>query len=220
MNGLFVTGTDTGVGKTMVAAACMHRFRSNRPLCYWKPVQTGIERDDDTATVRRLGKCTAAEIFDHGIRLPQPVSPHLAARRAGVRIDLDSLIEISRTFPASCVPLVEGAGGLLVPLNETETIADLVAALELAVLVVARDALGTINHTLLTLAVLRQRSLPIAGVIINGAPDPQIRGAIEGLGGSPIIAQVPRFSPLTPDSLGNWARIELDPAGMLLEFLQ
>src|SRR5579863_3409206 len=91
MKGLFVTGTDTGVGKTIAAAALMHRYRDAAPLRYWKPIQTGIEIDDDTAAVRRMGACAEQEILAAGVRLRKPVSPHLAARWAGRRIDLAEL---------------------------------------------------------------------------------------------------------------------------------
>src|SRR5579863_2322256 len=149
MKGLFVTGTDTGVGKTIAAAALMHRFRGAGPLRYWKPIQTGIEIDDDTATVQRLGACSPEEIFDKGVRLPKPVSPHLAAQLAGQRIDLAAM---RRHIPDDDTRwIVEGAGGLLVPINETQSMVDWIAYLALPVLVVARSALGTINHTLLTL---------------------------------------------------------------------
>src|SRR4051794_7813008 len=120
MKGLFVTGTDTGVGKTVAAAALMHRFRGTGPVRYWKPIQTGIEIDDDTETVRRLGACSAAEIFDQGVRLAKPVSPHLAAKWAGQRIDLSDLRGLIGGGD-DATWIVEGAGGLLVPINETQT---------------------------------------------------------------------------------------------------
>src|SRR2546430_2177 len=91
--GFFVTGTDTGVGKTVVSAALMITLRSAGPLRYWKPIQTGIEQDDDTATVASLARCAAGELLTSGVRLPRPVSPHLAARLSGTTIDLQPLVE-------------------------------------------------------------------------------------------------------------------------------
>ena len=108
MKGLFVTGTDTNVGKTIVSAALMHRFRASCVLRYWKPIQTGIEQDDDTETVRRLGGCVEREVFAEGVRLPMPVSPHLAAERAGVTIDLRGLVPAQPDDTAAWI--VEGAG--------------------------------------------------------------------------------------------------------------
>src|ERR1700732_390863 len=117
MKGLFVTGTDTGVGKTVAAAALMPRFRGVGPLRYWKPIQTGIEIDDDTATVRRLGACSEDELFANGVRLPKPVSPHLAAQWVGQQIDLGELRGLIG-FDDDTTWIVEGGGGLLGRLNE------------------------------------------------------------------------------------------------------
>jgi dethiobiotin synthase len=218
MKGLFVTGTDTGVGKTIAAAALMHRYRASAPLCYWKPIQTGIEIDDDTATVRRLGACGDEEVFANGVRLPKPVSPHLAARWAGRRIDLT---ELRGMLPRSDTSwIVEGAGGVLAPVNETETMADWMASLALPVLVVARSGLGTINHTLLTLEALRTRRLRVAGVVMIGEPNPENRAAIEGYGRVPVVGEMPMLAPLDAGLLAAWSVAHLDPQQMLLEFLR
>jgi dethiobiotin synthase len=203
MKGLFITGTDTGVGKTVAAAALMHRFRGVGPLRYWKPIQTGIEIDDDTAMVRRLGACSTEEILDQGVRLPKPVSPHLAAQWAGQRIDLAELRGLVGDDDTTWI--VEGAGGVLVPVNETQTMADWIASLALPVLVVARSALGTINHTLLTLEVLRARSLRVAGVMMIGEPNADNRAAIEEYGHVPVVAEMPFLKPLDPGLLAAWS---------------
>src|SRR5262249_43022913 len=125
MKGLFVTGTDTGVGKTVLSAALLLRYRGLAPLRYWKPIQTGIERDNDTAEVRRLAAAGDAEILDDGIRLQSPVPPHLAAKWAGATIELDALRRhVLRENDSAWI--IEGAGGVLVPVNNTQTIADLI----------------------------------------------------------------------------------------------
>ena len=210
MKGIFVTGTDTGVGKTVASAALMHRYRGGRPLRYWKPIQTGIEIDDDTATVRRLGACSAEEIFGKGVRLPKPVSPHLAAQWAGQRIDLAELRGLVEFDDGGTIWIVEGAGGLLVPVNETQTMADWIAFLALQVLVVARSGLGTINHTLLTLEALQARSLRVAGVMMIGEPNADNRAAIEKYGHVPVVAEMPFLAPLDPGLLGAWSVTHLD----------
>jgi dethiobiotin synthetase len=210
MKGLFVTGTDTGVGKTVVAAALMHRFRGVGPLRYWKPIQTGIEMDDDTATVRRLGACSEEEIFDQGVRLPRPVSPHLAAQWAGQRVDLAELRGLIGLDDDGTIWIVEGAGGLLVPVNESQTMADWIAYLALPVLVVARSGLGTINHTLLTLEALQARSLCVAGVMMLGEPNGDNRAAIEQYGHVPVVAEMPFLTPLDPGLLAAWSVTHLD----------
>jgi dethiobiotin synthase len=217
--GLFVTGTDTNVGKTAVAAALMHRYRDRVPLRYWKPIQTGIEVDDDTATVVRLGRCRDAEVIHDGVRLAKPVSPHLAASWSGVTIAIDPLVAIRHAAPPEPAWIVEGAGGVLVPINDREMIVDVIAALELAALVVARTALGTINHTLLTIEALRRRGLPIAGIVLVGPPDAGAREAIIALGKVAVLGDMPHFTPLSADALAAWTP-SFDPAGHLLTCLE
>ena len=246
MRGIFVTGTDTNVGKTVVAAAVMLRYRDEAPLRYWKPVQTGIEQDDDTREVTRLmsgadvhGPRCSDEVLPSGIRLPGPLSPHLAARRARIRITVHSLVEkvhaadltlrhaqghsehgrgVKVRAAHTAQPprwIVEGAGGALVPLNERETMADLMQALDLPVLIAARSTLGTINHTCMTIEVLRRRMLRVAGVVMVGEPNDENRLAIERYGAAEVIAQMPRFDPLTPEALEGWVRTEFDRSGVL-----
>lgn len=212
IRGIFVTGTDTNVGKTVVSAAVMLRYRGEAPLKYWKPVQTGIEHDDDAREVARLAGMPA--IHDRGVRLPHPVSPHLAARLAGARITVQSLLE-HVNGEAGTRWIVEGAGGVLVPINELETMADLICALDLPVLIAARSTLGTINHTLMTIETLRRRMLRVAGVVMVGEPNDENRLAIEKYGAAEVIAEMPRFDPLTPEALEGWATTAFDRSGVL-----
>jgi len=211
-----VTGTDTNVGKTVVSAALMVRYRGEAPLRYWKPVQTGIAHDDDSREVARLAR--VGEIHEQGVRLPHPVSPHLAARLAGTRITVRSLVdqlEGDADAAGETRWIVEGAGGVLVPINERETMADLMRALDLPVLIAARSTLGTINHTLMTIEALRRRMLRIAGVVMVGEPNDENRLAIENYGAAEVIGEMPRFDPLTPEALEGWARTSFDPNGVL-----
>lgn len=213
MRGVFVTGTDTGVGKTVVSAALMARFTRAR---YWKPIQTGP--DDDTGEVRRLSDCARERVASNGVRLPDPVSPHLAAARANTRINLRFLT--SDLKESADAWIVEGAGGVLVPVNESDLMIHLMERLALPVVVAARTTLGTINHTLLTLEALRARRLPIAGVVLVGEPNTDNRAAIEWYGDVHILGEMPRFEPLTPSALTAWARSSLDEGGSLEEFLR
>ena len=215
LRGLFVTGTDTGVGKTVAAAALLHRYRQ-ACLRYWKPIQTGIEQDDDTAEVRRLAACREDEIFNEGIRLLNPVSPHLAAERAGVTIAVERLRAV---LPADDMIrwVVEGAGGVLVPINRGELMVDWMRALGLPVLVVARSGLGTINHTLLTLEALHSRALPVAGVMMIGEKNESNRAAIEHYGRVPVVGEMPVFAYLNQAVLAGWSMAELDRQNLLLE---
>jgi dethiobiotin synthase len=214
--GLFITGTDTNVGKTVLAAALMHRYRHDFSVRYWKPVQTGFPEDDDTAVVRGLGECSEAEILDTGIRLPRPLSPHLAAALRGTSIDIRALASQAR---AEAGWIVEGAGGVLVPLNDTELMIDLIRLLGLAAVVMARSALGTINHTLLTLEALRARRIPIAGVVMGGEPNSENRRAVEIYGRVSVLGEMPRFPDLSPTVLREWACAELDRGSCLQLFL-
>jgi dethiobiotin synthase len=217
--GLFVTGTDTHIGKTVVSAALLRRFRALAGLRYWKPVQTGIEQDDDSAEVRRLSDCPAEQVFDRGLRLRHPVCPHLAAKWSGVTLGLQEVTALLDGESASDRWIVEGAGGVLVPINDSEFMSDLMRLLGLPVLVVARSGLGTINHTLLTIEALRARSLVVAGVVMAGDRNADNRAAIESYGRVRVLGEMPRFAELTPALLSNWSA-QLDPEGALLEFLQ
>lgn len=218
--GLFITGTDTHVGKTVVSAALMHRYRERVPLKYWKPIQTGIEQDDDTATVRSLGNCTDEEIFDAGIRFLHPVSPHRAAQLAGMEINLDNLCQLITRQSADCRWIVEGAGGALVPINDSQLMADLMACLKWPIVVVGRSSLGTINHTLLTLEALRQRSLAVCGVVMVGESNPENRAAIEHYGQVAVLGDMPHWNLLTSETLRQWGCAKLDPGGVLWECLK
>jgi dethiobiotin synthase len=189
--------------------------RAGHRLRYWKPVQTGIEQDDDTAVVRELAGCHANEILADGVRLRRPVSPHLAARLAGHPIDVQSLLALASAEPSIDRWIVEGAGGLLVPLDESMFMADLMQRLSLPALIVARSTLGTINHTLLTLEALRARAIGIAGVVMVGPFDRDNREAIESFGQVPVVGELPVLDPLTPGAVAAWATDGMDPEGRL-----
>lgn len=193
MQGFFVTGTDTDVGKTVVSAWLVGKLGA----CYWKPVQAGNHPETDSDIVRRLSGMPEERILPEAYVLPEPIAPHEAARRAGTSIDMAKLVP-----PACDRPLVvEGAGGFLVPLNDRASIADLASELHLPVILVARSTLGTINHTLLSLEAIRGRGLPLAGVVVNGPETPHNRAAIERYGKIEIIAEIPWLDQLTPGRL-------------------
>ena len=196
MAGFFVTGTDTDVGKTVAAAWVTLQLDG----CYWKPVQSGLsEGRTDTEVVHALTGFAPARFLKSRYSLTEPLSPHEAARLDGVTIKLEDfwLPQIERPL------IIEGAGGVLVPLNGEETMRDLMRHLGLPLIVVARSSLGTINHTLLTLEALRARDLPIAGVILNGVPNAANQAAIEKFGKVRILAALPRFSPLSTAALAE-----------------
>jgi len=220
VRGFFVTGTDTGVGKTVVAAALVVHLRPAGAVRYWKPVQTGIEQDDDTATMAWLAGCSAAELLTSGVRLPRPLSPHLAARLNGTAIELGPLEDTFNEAAQTSHVVVEGAGGALVPLNGVQLMTDLMSRLDLPVVIAARSTLGTINHTLLTIEALQRRSIYVAGVVMVGPPDRDNREAIEQYGAVPVLAEMPLFDPLTPDRLAAWSTGEFDRGRHLLAMLR
>jgi len=193
VEGFFVTGTDTDVGKTVVSAWLVARLGA----CYWKPVQAGNHPETDSAIVRRLSDASPDRILPEAYVLPEPIAPHEAARRAGVTIDMQKLV------PPPCDrPLVvEGAGGLMVPLTDRAFVIDLAHELDLPVVLVTRSTLGTINHTLLSLEAIRRRGLHLAGVVVNGPETLHNRAAIERYGQVEIIAEIPWLDQMTAASL-------------------
>ena len=186
MTRVFITGTDTGVGKTWVSAWLTKSWGA----AYWKPVQSGTIEGWDADLVKQVAP--DAVILPSRHAFPDPLSPDQAAARAGVRIDLDDF-----ELPEHDGPLVvEGAGGLLVPLDDLTLMADLMAKLGLPLVLVARTGLGTINHSLLSIAEIRRRRLPLAGVILVGPESRDNRDAIEHWGGVPVVAHLPPLSDL------------------------
>ncbi len=188
----FVSGTDTDVGKTVVSTVLALGLNAY----YWKPVQSGPETD--SATLEKMG-VDPARILPETFTLSQPLSPHLAARLDNKYISLDDLtLPIIR--PDQYL-IVEGAGGLLVPLNEDKLVIDLIQKLELPVVLVSRTTLGTINHTLLSIEALKARKIPIVGVIMSGEPNEENKKAIEQHGKIKVIGVVPKMESLNKTSL-------------------
>jgi dethiobiotin synthetase len=195
MQRYFITGTDTGVGKTVLSAllcAALDAF-------YWKPIQTGTEVDSDSSTVRAIAEMSPEKILPEAYQFAAPVSPHLAARQAGVRIDLAKITLPS--IPSDAAVIVEGAGGVLVPINEHELMVDLMLRLGLPVLLAARSSLGTINHTTLSLAALRNSGVAVAGVVMIGAPNADNRAAIEEYGKVRVVGEIPWLAEFNRDVL-------------------
>lgn len=184
-HGAFVTGTDTDVGKTLVAAILVKAWGAD----YWKPYQTGVESaSGDTETVAALlGLGGGHVLHPPACVLRAPLSPWAAALAEGVVLDMSALRP-----PQTVAPLVvEGAGGLYVPVDDRHMMIDLAARLALPVVLVARSTLGTINHTLLSLSALRARRLPVLGVVMNGPLSSGNREALERFGQVPVIAEIP-----------------------------
>ena len=199
-----ITGTDTGIGKTMFAAALTDAIGGY----YWKPVQSGLDAETDSEVVARLGRVPAERIVPESYRLSTPVSPHLSARLDGILIDTDTLAP-----PETGRPLViEGAGGLLVPLTDTVVFAELFAKWQSPVILCARTSLGTINHTLLTLEAMRRRRIPIHGIAFIGEENRESQRIIVEMGGVRSLGRLPWLECVDADSLRQAFRDNFDLA--------
>jgi dethiobiotin synthetase len=213
MRGIFVTATDTGVGKTEVACGLVRGWRARGlDVVAMKPAQSGVVAGEPS-DADRLREATG-DVDPPDLVCPYsfaaPLAPAVAARLAGAEISLARIVDAARALAARHAALVvEGAGGLLVPLGATETYADLAIALGLPVLVVARAGLGTVNHAALTAEALRARGLAIAGFVLNRATDaadpsePHNAAEIERLTGGRVLATVPWL----PDAAARAARM-------------
>ncbi|MCC3245283.1 dethiobiotin synthase [Methylocystis sp. WRRC1] len=194
MSKIFViVGTDTNVGKTIVSAMLVGALGAS----YWKPVQSGLEDETDSQTVARLSGASPDRIIPEAWRLRLPASPHISARAEGVEID------VARLGPPVCDGdlIIETAGGVMVPLTDDVLTIDVLARWRLPVILVARTALGTINHSLLTIEALRRRDISIHGIAFVGDEEAQAQRTIASIGGVRILGRLPFLSPLTQKTL-------------------
>jgi dethiobiotin synthetase len=189
MTRLVVTGTDTDIGKTIFAAALATALGA----AYWKPIQTGFDGNGDSGTVARLGVTT---ILPEAYRLTAPLSPHRAAELDGVAIDPARLV-----LPPAERLVIEGAGGVLVPVTRDLPFADLFARWALPVVLVARTGLGTINHSLLSIEALRARGVPICGVAFVGDANEDNEATIAAIGEVKRLGRLPLLDPLDAGTL-------------------
>ncbi len=171
MKGIFVTGIGTDVGKTIVSAILTEVLEAD----YWKPIQAGDLENTDSMKVQSWISNAKTHIHPEAYRLRTPMSPHAAAGIDGVEIDIHQINLVT----TDNFLVVEGAGGLLVPLNNKDCIIDLIQYLQLPVVLVSKHYLGSINHTLLSIEALQHRNIPIAGLIFNGETHPENERIIE-----------------------------------------
>jgi dethiobiotin synthase len=195
MSGYFVTGTDTNVGKTVLSALLVAALDA----VYWKPIQTGAVEGTDRDSVRRWTEIPVERLPPESYRFDPPVSPHLAARLAGTEIEMDRIV--LPPTPEHARWIVEGAGGVMVPVNERELMRDLMLRIGFPVVIAARTALGTINHTLLTVSALRAARVPICGVVMIGDENAENRRAIEHYGNVPVIGHIPMLREINRGAL-------------------
>lgn len=190
---IVVTGTDTGIGKTVFSAALAGALDG----FYWKPIQAGLDEETDSQTVLRLSGLAAERVLPEAYRLRTPASPHLAAELDGVTIDHEALL-----VPETDRPLVvEGAGGLLVPLTRNVTYLDLMVRWRVSVVLCARTTLGTINHSLLSIEALRARGVAMLGIAFIGDANVESERIITEMGKVRRLGRLPHVAPLTRDTL-------------------
>ncbi|HBT70280.1 MAG TPA: ATP-dependent dethiobiotin synthetase BioD, partial [Agrobacterium sp.] len=198
---------DTGIGKTIFSAALTHALQAY----YWKPVQSGLDEETDSEVVERLGGVSRARILPEAYRLKMPASPHLSARLESVTIDPERLIP-----PETDGPLViEGAGGLLVPLTDKLLFADIFARWQIPLILCARTSLGTINHTLLSLEALGRRAIPVHGVVFIGDENRENQRIIADIGGVRSLGRMPRLPEMSAETLHQTFAQQFDLADFL-----
>jgi dethiobiotin synthetase len=187
MNSIAIAGIHTGIGKTIVSAVLAEIINAD----YWKPVQAGAE-ERDALVVKKLLTDGETRVHDEAVLLSQPLSPHAAAAHDGVVINYEEF-----AWPQTeKLLLVETAGGLLSPMTATKTMADFISHYQLPVILVSQNYLGSINHTLMTIEVLKNRGIHLTGLIINGVENATSESFIEKYGKHPIIARIPQLEKL------------------------
>lgn len=199
MTRFVITGTDTGIGKTVFSAALAGALG----LPYWKPIQSGLEEETDSEAVARLA---GVPVRPEAYRLITPASPHLAAEIDGVTIDPGAL------SPPEGPLIVEGAGGALVPVTRSLLYADLFARWQIPVIVCARTSLGTINHSLMTIEALKSRGAPIHGIAFLGDAVEDSEAIIATLGSVRRLGRLPLLDPLTSETLAQAFAAHFDRA--------
>jgi len=196
---LFVTGIGTGIGKTVVSAVLVEKLKAD----YWKPIQSGDLDNSDTFVVKRLISNAVTHFHPEAYRLTQPFSPHKSAAIDGITIDPQKIILPNTTERL----IIEGAGGLMVPLTMNYLMIDLIKQLGAEVVLVSKNYLGSINHTLLSVYALQKENIPIKGIIFNGIKDIYSKEVILDYTGLKLLGHVPEYSQLDKKAIidaGNY----------------
>jgi len=198
MKTYFVTGIGTEVGKTIASAIITQALEAD----YWKPVQAGELDQSDSMKVKSLISNNQSKFHEEAFRLNEPMSPHAAAEKDKVHIDISSI-----KVPLTNNHLViEGAGGLLVPLNDKETILNLIETLRCEVILVSRHYLGSINHTLMSIEILKQRNIKIKGILFNGDENKDTEAIISKMSGIDILGRIAELTDLNKSTINSVAQ--------------
>jgi dethiobiotin synthetase len=189
----FITGIGTGIGKTIVSAILTEKLNAD----YWKPIQSGDLEQSDSIAVAGLMSNAQSKIHQERHRLSQPLSPHLSARIDHIQIELADF-----TLPTTDSDLIiEGAGGLMVPLNDHDLLIDMIQKLDVEVIIVSKNYLGSINHTLLTVNTLKQYQIPIRGIIFSGEANSESESYILNYTRVKCLGKIPFLAELTKESI-------------------
>jgi dethiobiotin synthetase len=210
MSGFIVTGTDTGIGKTVFSAALAGALQAH----YWKPVQSGLEEETDSQIVARLSGLPRHKILPEAYQLSAPLSPHRSAELDGIELSRKRLLQL----PAADPLVIEGAGGLMVPLTRDWLMIDLFNDWQLPIVLCARTALGTINHSLLSIEALRLRDMPIAGIAFIGDANEDSERTICTMGGVKRLGRLPHLEQLDAANLAAAFRDHFNLADFGMEF--
>jgi dethiobiotin synthetase len=191
----FITGIGTDIGKTVISAILVEKLNAE----YWKPIQAGNLNNSDSIFIKNQTNCKT--IHSERFQLTQPMSPHAAAKIDNIKIQLSDF-----EIPLTTNPLIiEGAGGLMVPINENELVLDLIKYLDIKVIIISKNYLGSINHSLLTIEVLQKNNIKIKGLIFNGDSNPETEHIIQKLSDIPIIGKVPNLNNISKEIIQNEA---------------
>jgi len=192
---IFVTGIGTGIGKTLISAILVEKLKAD----YWKPVQSGGLYESDTMKVQSLISNKKTIFYPESYRFSQFYSPHKSAAIDGITIDPEN-IKLPETSNSL---IIEGAGGLMVPLNNNFLIIDLIRKLQASVVLVSQNYLGSINHTLLSVNVLKQYQIPVLGIIFNGVKDIYTKEFILNYTNVELLGHIPEFNKIDKNTIIN-----------------
>ncbi|UTW61081.1 dethiobiotin synthase [bacterium SCSIO 12741] len=190
----FVSGIGTEIGKTVSSAILTEALKAD----YWKPIQAGELDYSDSHKIEEWVSHPQLHIHPERHRLEHPMSPHAAAARENVQIEIK---DFKTPEPVNSTLLIEGAGGLLVPLNDTITLLDLIQELQVPVILISRYYLGSINHTLLSAEVLKNRGIEVAGIVFNGEENAESKSVILDMTGLKELGCIPELEEVTPETI-------------------
>ena len=197
--GFFITGSDTGVGKTFFSSILLQKFNYD----YWKPIQTGSYIDNDTLNLKKILNSNLINFHKSNYSLKKPLSPHLAAKYKNITININNFKK-----PKTFKPLiVEGAGGILVPLNKNKLMIDLIKKIKFPVIIISKSILGTINHTLMTIEILKKNKVNIFGVVLNNIKKKkegdENAKSIQDFGGIKVLVKIPAIKKINKEKILN-----------------